>query len=84
MILAPGNDKKGLYEMNAENMRTGVVNCLRLHIHEKPDLTSDIICKLRYLTEVEVDLEESTDEFYKVYSAIGAEGFCEKYLITIR
>ena len=70
--------------MNAENMKTGVVNCLRLHIHEEPALNSNIICKLRYLTEVKIDLNESTDDFYKVYTAIGADGFCEKYLITIR
>lgn len=70
--------------MNAENMQIGVVNCLRLHIHAEPNLNSEVVCKVRYLTEVEVDLANSTEDFYKVCTAIGAEGFCEKYLITIR
>lgn len=67
-----------------ETMLSGVANCLRLHIHEKPSLDSDIVCKLRYLAEVEICLSESTETFYKVYTAIGAEGFCLKDQITIK
>lgn len=70
--------------MTADNMQTGVANCLRLHIHSKPDLNSEIVCKVRYLTEVEVDRKNSTEDFYKVYTAIGAEGFCQKDLVTIK
>lgn len=70
--------------MKTEGMCTGVVNCLRLHIHTEPSLESDIVCKVRYLTELEVDLKNSTNEFYKVFTAIGAEGFCEKDYVTIK
>lgn len=70
--------------MNAEKLQPGFVNCLRLHIHSEPNLNSEVVCKVRYLTEVEVDLENSTNDFYKIYTAIGAEGYCEKYLITIK
>lgn len=69
--------------MNTDDALVGVANCLRLHIHEEPDLNSAIVCKVRYLTEVIIDLDGSTEDFYKVYTAIGAEGFCEKELITI-
>ena len=69
--------------MNIDDALVGVSNCLRLHIHEEPDLRSPIVCKVRYLTEVIIDPENSTEEFYKVYIAIGAEGFCQKELITI-
>lgn len=65
-------------------MQNGIVNCLRLHIFSEPKLESDIVCKVRYLTEVEIDLNESTEDFYKIYTAIGAEGFCQKDLITIK
>lgn len=78
MILVLGNDKKGMTDMN------GIVNCIRLHIHAEPNLESEIVCKVRYLTEVEIDLEESTEDFYKIYTAIGAEGYCEKDLLTIK
>lgn len=70
--------------MKIEDMPVGVANCLRLHIHSKPDLDSEIVCKVRYLTEVAIDIDKSTANFYKIYTAIGAEGFCEKELITIK
>ena len=70
--------------MRTEGMQIGFANCLRLHIHSEPTIDSEIICKVRYLTEVEIDLDSSTDDFYKVYTAIGAEGFCQKEFITIK
>lgn len=70
--------------MKTEDMPIGVATCLRLHIHSEPNLESEIVCKLRYLTEVMIDTEQSTDDFYKIYTAIGAEGFCEKEFITIK
>lgn len=63
---------------------TGVVNCLRLHIHSEPSTDSEIVCKIRYSTEVEIDPVNSTEDFYKIYTAIGAEGFCQKEFITIK
>ena len=70
--------------MKTEDMPIGVVNCLRLHIHSEPSTDSEIVCKVRYLTEVMIDLDKSTEDFYKIYTAIGAEGFCEKELVTIK
>ena len=70
--------------MKTETNPTGVVNCLRLHIHSEPSLDSDIVCKIRYLSELEVNLEESTEGFYTVYTETGAEGFCQKELVTLR
>lgn len=70
--------------METNDMPVGVANCLRLHIFTEPNTESDIVCKVRYLTEVAVDLENSTDDFYKIYTVTGAEGFCKKDLITIK
>ncbi len=70
--------------MKTESMPIGVANCLRLHIHSEPNLESEIVCKVRYLTEVVIDPDNSTEDFYKIYTAIGAEGFCQKEYITIR
>lgn len=69
--------------MKTEDMQRGVVECLRLHVFEKPSVDSEIVCKLRYLTEVLIDTEHSTKDFYKIYTAIGAEGFClEEFVVT--
>lgn len=70
--------------MKANNTQTGIVNCLRLHIFAEPDLESEIVCKVRYLTEVMVDLKNSTDKFYKICTAVGAEGFCKKDQIILK
>ena len=70
--------------MKKEGMLFGVANCLRLHVYSEPKEDSEVICKLRFLTEVIIDLGSSTEEFYKIYTAIGAEGFCRKELLTIK
>ena len=70
--------------MNADNMQIGIVNCLRIHVFAEPTADSEIVCKLRYLTEIEIDLENSTENFYKIYTAIGAEGFCQKDLVILK
>ena len=70
--------------MKMQDMPIGVVNCLRLHVYSKPSLDSDVVWKRRCLTEVIVDVGASTGDFYKIYTAIGAEGFCQKDLLTIK
>lgn len=70
--------------MKTKETLTGVTNVLRTHIHSEPDTNSEIVCKVRYLTEVLIDLDSSTTDFYKVYTAMGSEGFCRKDLVTIK
>lgn len=70
--------------METNDMPMGVANCLRLHIFTEPNMESDIVCKVRYLTELAIDFDNSTDKFYKVYTANGAEGYCRSDLVTIR
>ena len=70
--------------MKTKKTLTGVVTCLRLHIHTEPNVDSEVVCKIRYLTEVEIDLNSSTDDFYKVYTETGAEGYCKKGEVTLK
>ena len=67
-----------------ETMQNAFVNCLRIHVFSKPSVDSEIVCKLRYLTELEIDMDCSTPAFYKVYTAIGAEGFCLREFVTLK
>lgn len=69
--------------MAEDKMHTGQADCLRLHIHAKPDLDSEIVCKVRYLTDLIISLGESTEDFYKVYTAVGASGYCKKDQVFI-
>ena len=70
--------------MKAKHVPIGVANCLRLHIHSEPNLESEIVCKVRYLTELAIDPDESTNDFYKVYTVAGAEGYCQKEYLTVK
>lgn len=70
--------------MGVDNEPNGRAVCLRLHIHSKPDLNSEIVCKVRYLTDLIVSLGESTEDFYKVYTATGAAGYCKKDQVFVR
>lgn len=70
--------------MEINKTLTGIVTCLRLHIHTEPDADSEVVCKIRYLTELEIDLDNSTDDFYKVCTETGAEGYCKKEEVTLK
>lgn len=70
--------------MKTEDMPIGVVTCPGLPIYSDADLSSEIVCKVRYLSEVMIDPDMSTADFYKIYTAIGAEGYCQKDFVNIK
>lgn len=61
-----------------------VANCEKLNVRKKPSLTAEVVCVIADHTDVEIDKEESTDEFYKVSLASGVEGFCMKKYIAVK
>lgn len=54
------------------------VDTTRLVIHSKPDLNSEIVCEVKRMAEFIISLAESTEEFYRVYTSAGADGYCSK------
>lgn len=63
---------------------TGVVtNCVKLNVRETPQMDSKIRCIINKSSKVQIVEEESTEEFYKVYTESGIEGYCMKDFITI-
>ena len=68
-----------------EEVKIGVVeNCNKLNVREEPNLDSTIICEINSQTELMIDESESTDEFYKVFTVFGLEGFCMKKFIAVQ
>lgn len=61
-----------------------VTDCLRLNIREAPKADAEIATVIDALSEVMVDMDGSTDEFYKVCTASGIEGFCMRKFIAVR
>lgn len=59
-----------------------VTGCTKLNVRAEPNLNADVVCVIGKDSDVHIDLEESTDEWYAVY--VGEEeGFCMKKFITI-
>lgn len=65
-------------------MLNGVVtNCVRLNVRKAPSSSAEIVCTIPRGTEVVILEDESTDEFYKVYTASGVDGFCMKQYVAV-
>lgn len=60
-----------------------VTNCLYLNVRKRPDINADVAVVIDALTQVVVDLDASTEDFYKVVTSDGIEGFCMKKYITL-
>lgn len=64
---------------------TGVVaNCFSLNVRTGPSKDYDVLCEILSKTEVEIDESESSEDFYKICTASGVEGFCMKNFIEVR
>lgn len=60
-----------------------VSGCKKLNVRENPSFDADVVCVIPEGCEVEIDESNSTDEFYKVYTAAGMEGYCMKKFISV-
>ena len=61
-----------------------VVDCVRLRVRESASSNAEVICEIPKDSDVLIDENESTDEFYKVCTESGAEGFCMKKFIALK
>lgn len=66
-----------------ETLSGVVVDCVKLNVRTASNVTASVVCTIPRGTEVIVTEDESTDEFYKVYTASGVEGFCMAKYINI-
>lgn len=61
-----------------------VDNCECLRVRKESNIDSEELCIISKLSEVVIDLDNSTDYFYKVKTSEGVEGYCMKKFITIK
>ena len=61
-----------------------VDNCECLRVRKESNVDSEELCIINKLSEVVIDLDNSTDYFYKVATSEGVEGYCMKKFITIK
>ena len=58
-----------------------VFGCTSLNVRKAPKTNAAVICTINCHAEVEIDELESTDDFYKICTASGIEGYCMKKFI---
>lgn len=62
-----------------------VVNCQKLRVRSEASANADnTVIILDALSEVTVDEDASTEDFYKVCTVAGVEGFCMKKFIALK
>ena len=78
------NEDVELMDTN-QDIKIGIVtNCKKLNVREKPTVEAPVVCEIVCQTELMIDEKESTEEFYKVCTAAGIEGFCMRKFIAIQ
>ena len=60
-----------------------VTECVKLRVRSTPEIADNVLTEIILASEVLVDLKESTDEFYKITTEAGVEGYCMKRYINI-
>ena len=60
-----------------------VSGCLKLNIREEGYPGANVVCVVPEKTALLIEVAESNDECYKVYTETGIEGFCMKQYVTL-
>ena len=60
-----------------------VVDCVRLNVREEPSTKASVVFEINVGSTVFIDETCSTDEFYKICTEHGVEGYCMKKFIEI-
>lgn len=61
-----------------------VSDCFKLNVRIEPNKDSDIMCVIGENEEVMIDPDYSTEDWYKVYTKEGVDGFCMKEFIEVQ
>lgn len=62
----------------------GVVSdCVKLNVRAMPSKDAPVICVIPLGTEVQVMPDESTEDFYKVVTELGIEGYCVNDYVNV-
>lgn len=68
-----------------EETLIGIVSdCKRLNIRREPNVNKEVVFVVDVGAVLVIDLEKSTDEFYKIYTETGVEGYCMKRFVDIK
>lgn len=58
-----------------------VVDCVKLNVRTEPDINADVVSVLDVMSELKIDASKSNDEWFKVSTATGVEGYCMRKFV---
>lgn len=61
-----------------------VDKCEKLNIRKRPSKNAEVVCVAPAKSEVMIDTDKSTNDWFSVRTAAGIDGFCMKNFITIK
>ena len=61
-----------------------VIECETLRVRKKPSLDGEILTTIHKGSQVVIDLDKSTKDFYKINYVAGVEGYCMKKFIAVK
>lgn len=68
-------------KMEPNTVNGVVANCMKLNVRVEPSINSEVVYVLEVKTDVEINLDKSTDEWFYVCTAIGVEGYCMRKFV---
>lgn len=75
-------------ETVVEEPKTGAVskgvvaNCAKLNVRSKPSTSADIVTVLNVNDKVTIDVDESTEDWFKICTADGVKGYCMRKFVS--
>lgn len=70
-------------EVEAPKNLGKVIDCIKLNVREEPNTKASVIFEINVGSTVFIDETCSTDDFYKICTEHGVEGYCMKKFIEI-
>ena len=61
-----------------------VANCAKLNVRAEPDAYADVVYVLDVMSEIAIDVSKSNNEWFKVCTASGVEGYCMRKFVDAR
>lgn len=58
-----------------------VVNCAKLNVRTEPSVDADVVYVLDVMSEIKIDVSKSNNEWLKVCTASGVEGYCMRKFV---
>lgn len=76
-------EQKTTTETNSGAVATGVVaKCAKLNVRSKPSTTADVITVLNANDILKIDVDKSTDEWFKICTTNGINGYCMRQFVN--